>query len=177
MRPKLLDAASVVSGRRVAEGELLGRIGNFSQHENGTSYHVHFDIQVPTRAGWVFVSPYMTLVSTYERLIGARGTEISDMVASADNGAITLAAVRQAFLGATETPAPAIAARSHAAAAACSARGLRLRHWRGCAVARIGHGEPPAGAAPAVQGAQIVRHGQAARAAVVAHRTFRRHRS
>jgi murein DD-endopeptidase MepM/ murein hydrolase activator NlpD len=177
MRPKLLDAASVVSGRRVAEGELLGRIGNFSQHENGTSYHVHFDIQVPTRAGWVFVSPYMTLVSAYERLIGARGSEISDMVASADNGAITLAAIRQAFGGAAEAPAPAIAFHPHAAAAACSARGRRLRHWRGCAVARIGQAAPAADAAPAVKGAQVVRHGQAARAAVVAHRTFRRHRS
>src|SRR5712672_628607 len=80
MRPKLLDAAGVVSGRRVTEGELLGQIGNYSQHENGTSYHVHFDIQVPTRAGWVFVSPYMTLIAAYERLIGARGSEIPDMV-------------------------------------------------------------------------------------------------
>lgn len=193
MRPKLLDAASVVSGRRVAEGELIGRIGNFSQHENGTSYHVHFDIQVPTRVGWVFVSPYMTLVSAYERLIGARGAEVSGLVASAGGGAITLAAIRQAFLGATEVSAPAIASGAHVAAAACSARRLRVRHWRGCAVARIGHGAPSAragaikaapphvggeaGAAQPVHGAQIVRHGHAARAALAAHRTFRRHRS
>jgi hypothetical protein len=33
-------------------------------------------MQVPTRLGWVFVNPYMTLVLAYERLIGARGTEI-----------------------------------------------------------------------------------------------------
>jgi murein DD-endopeptidase MepM/ murein hydrolase activator NlpD len=190
MRPKLLDAAGVVSGRRVAEGEVLGRIGNFSHHENGTSYHVHFDIQVPTRAGWVYVSPYMTLVSAYERLIGARGSEISDVVAGAGGGALTLAAIHQAILGGG-TPAPAIASRPQVAAA-CGARGLRVRHWRGCAVARIGHGAPAAsageikaapphvgeaGAAPAVKGAQIVRHGHAARAAVLTHRTFRRHRS
>jgi hypothetical protein len=124
----------------------------------------------------VFVSPYTTLVAAYERLIGARGSEISDMVASADSGAITLAAIRQAILGATEVPAPAIGSRPHVAAA-CGARGLRLRHWRGCAVARIGHGAPAAGAAQPVHGAQIVRHGHAARAAVLAHRTFRRHRS
>jgi murein DD-endopeptidase MepM/ murein hydrolase activator NlpD len=163
MRPKLLDAANVVSGRRVAAGELLGQIGNFSQHENGTSYHVHFDVQVPTRAGWVFVSPYMTLVSAYERLIGARGTEVSDMIARAGDGAMTLAAIRQAFLGATALPAPAIASRPHVAAA-CRARGLRLRHWRVDAVARVGHG------------AHIIRHG-GARAALLAHRVFRRHRS
>jgi hypothetical protein len=35
-------------------------------------------MQVPTKAGWVFVNPYMTLVSAYEQLIGARGTEIKD---------------------------------------------------------------------------------------------------
>jgi hypothetical protein len=35
-------------------------------------------MQVPTKAGWVFVNPYMTLVAAYERLIGARGTEIKD---------------------------------------------------------------------------------------------------
>jgi len=170
MRPKLLDAANVVSGRRVVEGELLGQIGNFSHHENGTSYHVHFDVQVPTRAGWVFVSPYMTLVSAYERLIGARGSEISAVIASADGGAITLAAIHQAILG-SETPAPAIAARP-GVAAACGARG---RHWRGCGVARIGHGG--AGVAKQAHDAQVLRHDPDAPAAVVTHRPLRRHRS
>ena len=33
---------------------------------------------VPTRDGWVRVNPYMTLVASYERLIGARGTEMDD---------------------------------------------------------------------------------------------------
>ncbi len=154
MRPKLLDAANVVSGRRVREGELLGQIGNFSQHENGTSYHVHFDVQVPTRAGWVFVSPYMTLVSAYERLIGARGSEVAEIVAGTGGGAITLAAIRQAFFA---PGLPATAARPQVAA--CGARGLR---HGGCAGAHIGHG------------AQIVRHGPAARAALLTHR---RHRS
>ena len=31
---------------------------------------------MPTRVGWVFVNPYLTLVAAYEHLIGARGTEI-----------------------------------------------------------------------------------------------------
>jgi hypothetical protein len=54
--------------------------------EAGTSYHVHFDVQVPTKVGWVFVNPYMTLVAAYERLIGERGSELADatVVATAD---------------------------------------------------------------------------------------------
>jgi murein DD-endopeptidase MepM/ murein hydrolase activator NlpD len=177
MRPKLLDAAGVVSGRRVTAGELLGQIGNFSHHENGTSYHVHFDIQVPTRAGWVYVSPYMTLVAAYERLIGGRGAEISDAViagaapgtSDTAKGAITLAAIRHAILGVNEPPSAAIysAARPRVAAP-CGARAWRHRHWRGCGIAQ---------SAQAVHGAQILRHGHAARAAVLAHRMYRQHRT
>jgi hypothetical protein len=75
-----------LSGRRVHEGEVIGEGSNFSMKEAGTSYHLHFDIQVPTRHGWVFVNPYMTLVTAYERLIGERGTELFDpgAVASGD---------------------------------------------------------------------------------------------
>ncbi len=29
-----------------------------------------------SKLGWVWVNPYMTLVLAYERMIGARGTEI-----------------------------------------------------------------------------------------------------
>ena len=78
MNPNLLDADSVVSGKLVREGEIIGKVGNFNRTERGTTYHLHFDMQVPTKAGWVFVNPYMTLVAAYERLIGARGTEIKD---------------------------------------------------------------------------------------------------
>ena len=75
-----------LSGRRVHEGEIIGEVSNFSMKEAGTSYHVHFDVQVPTKVGWVFVNPYMTLVAAYERLIGERGTELADpsVVATAD---------------------------------------------------------------------------------------------
>ena len=185
MRPKLLDAAGVVSGRKVTTGEVLGQIGNFSQHENGTSYHLHFDVQVPTRAGWVFVSPYMTLVSSYERLIGARGAELPDaMVASAPTGTgqgsaiapLTLAAVQQAILGPAVPAAPVapvIGMRPHAGfAGGCVARIGYRRVWRGCYVAPVAH----AAAAPVTHGGLIWRHGVAPRA-MLAHRVWRRHRT
>jgi murein DD-endopeptidase MepM/ murein hydrolase activator NlpD len=78
MNPKMLDAAGMVSGRKVVEGEVLGAVSNYGSTESGTSYHLHFDAQVPTRAGWVFFNPYMTLVTAYERLIGARGQVVND---------------------------------------------------------------------------------------------------
>jgi hypothetical protein len=68
----------MVSGREVAEGEVLGAVGNYGRAPGGTTYHLHFDAQVPTRDGWVFVNPYMTLVAAYERLIGARGQVVND---------------------------------------------------------------------------------------------------
>ena len=78
MNPQMLDAAGMVSGRRVVEGEVLGAVGNYGREAGGTSYHLHFDAQVPTRDGWVFVNPYMTLVASYQRLIGARGRVVDD---------------------------------------------------------------------------------------------------
>jgi len=79
MSPKQLDDDGVVSGRKLGEGDKIGKVGNFNDYEHGTTYHLHFDMQVPTELGYVFVNPYMTLVSAYERLIGARGTEIRDI--------------------------------------------------------------------------------------------------
>ena len=86
MSPRRMDADNLLSGRRVHEGEIIGEVSNFSMKEAGTSYHVHFDVQVPTKYGWVFVNPYMTLVTAYERLVGERGTELADasVVATAD---------------------------------------------------------------------------------------------
>ncbi len=78
MDPKQMDDAGLVSGRQIRQGEVLGKVGNFYKKERGTSYHLHFDAQAFTRDGWVWVNPYMTLVSAYERLIGARGTEIAE---------------------------------------------------------------------------------------------------
>ena len=66
------------AAKRQPKATCIGKVGNFNGHERGTTYHLHFDMQVPTKIGWVFVNPYATLVTAYERLIGARGTEIKD---------------------------------------------------------------------------------------------------
>jgi hypothetical protein len=136
MRPKLLDAGGVLSGRTVTAGEVIGQIGNFSGHENGTSYHLHFDVQVPTRIGWVYVNPYMTLVAAYERLIGGRGAELVDDVVASNTTTLndivagprfTLASVRHAIICADRIVPLAEAAHPHwrHAAARC---GWRARH-------------------------------------------------
>jgi len=78
MNPGKLDEDGVISGRKVAEGEPLGLIGNFNRRPGWTTAHLHFEIQVPTRDGWVRVNPYTTLVASYEHLIGARGRLITD---------------------------------------------------------------------------------------------------
>lgn len=75
MNPTHLDADGMVSGRRVTEGERIGVVSNFQDHAGGTTNHLHFDVQVFTRDGWLWVNPYVTLISAYERLIGARGRE------------------------------------------------------------------------------------------------------
>jgi murein DD-endopeptidase MepM/ murein hydrolase activator NlpD len=76
MNPTSMDADGVLNGRRVAEGEKIGVVSNYLDFPNGTSYHLHFDIQLFTRDGWLWVNPYTTLISSYERLIGSRGREI-----------------------------------------------------------------------------------------------------
>jgi hypothetical protein len=76
MNPKFMDADGWLDGLQVSEGQILGKVATWGDSENGTSYHIHFNIQVFTKVGWVWVSPYMTLVTAYERLIGGRGVEI-----------------------------------------------------------------------------------------------------
>jgi hypothetical protein len=76
MNPKAMDADAILSGRQVAEGEKIGVVSNYLDHPNGTSRHLHFDVQVFTRDGWLWVNPYVTLISAYERLIHGRGREI-----------------------------------------------------------------------------------------------------
>jgi hypothetical protein len=76
MSPAALDADGVLNGRSVDEGERIGVVSNYLDHPNGTSLHLHFDVQVFTHDGWVWVSPYITLISAYERLIRGRGHEI-----------------------------------------------------------------------------------------------------
>jgi murein DD-endopeptidase MepM/ murein hydrolase activator NlpD len=83
MNPKILDQDDVLSGRELREGEMIGKVGNYDRRENGTTYHLHFDVQVPTQDGWVFVNPYSMLVTAYERLIGGRGTEVTEELVAA----------------------------------------------------------------------------------------------
>lgn len=76
MNPNSMDADGVLNGRRVAEGEKIGVVSNYLDHPNGTSRHLHFDVQVFTRDGWIWVNPYTTLISAYERLVRGRGREL-----------------------------------------------------------------------------------------------------
>ena len=88
---------------------MIGAVDDYEDHQGGTTYHLHFDVQVPTRDGWVFVNPYMTLVAAYERLIGARGTVVNDsMFAAASAGAAAPAVDGQALGSPKPGAAPGI---------------------------------------------------------------------
>jgi len=87
MHPDYLDADNVLNGRAVREGEVLGTAGNFNRRENLTSYHLHFEMMVTTQDGWVRVNPYMTLIASYERLLGERGREVEEPEPAADPAA------------------------------------------------------------------------------------------
>ena len=76
MNPATMDSDDLLNGRRVEEGEKIGVVSNYMDHPNGTSHHLHFDVQAFTRDGWVWVNPYVTLIAAYERLIGGRGREV-----------------------------------------------------------------------------------------------------
>ena len=80
INPAAMDADGILNGRHVEEGERIGVVSNYLDHPNGTSRHLHFDVQVFTRDGWVWVNPYVTLISAYERLIRGRGREIGPQI-------------------------------------------------------------------------------------------------
>lgn len=83
MNPSVMDADGLLNGREVAEGEQIGVVSNYLDHPNGTTRHLHFDVQVFTRDGWIWVNPYATLITAYERLIHRRGREIGPELAAA----------------------------------------------------------------------------------------------
>ncbi|MBV8925738.1 MAG: peptidoglycan DD-metalloendopeptidase family protein, partial [Bradyrhizobium sp.] len=83
MNPSAMDADGLLNGREVAEGDKIGVVSNYLDHPNGTTRHLHFDVQVFTRDGWIWVNPYVTLVTAYERLIRGRGREIGREIAAA----------------------------------------------------------------------------------------------
>jgi hypothetical protein len=82
MDPAAMDADGVMNGRSVNEGEKIGVVSNYLDHPNGTTRHLHFDVQVFTRDGWLWVNPYVTLISGYEHLIHGRGREIGPETAA-----------------------------------------------------------------------------------------------
>jgi hypothetical protein len=81
MNPSAMDASGLLNGRQVAEADKIGVVSNYLDHPNGTTRHLHFDVQVFTRDGWIWVSPYATLISAFERLIRGRGHEIGPEIA------------------------------------------------------------------------------------------------
>jgi murein DD-endopeptidase MepM/ murein hydrolase activator NlpD len=83
MNPATMDADGLLNGRQVEEGEKIGVVSNYLDHPNGTTRHLHFDVQVFTRDGWIWVNPYVTLISAYERLIRGRGHEVGPEMAGA----------------------------------------------------------------------------------------------
>jgi len=83
MNPAAMDSDGLINGRQVDEGEKIGMVSNYMDRPNGTSHHLHFDVQAFTRDGWVWVNPYVTLIAAYERLIGGRGREIGPEPVSA----------------------------------------------------------------------------------------------
>jgi hypothetical protein len=85
MNPSAMDADGLLNGRRLREGAPIGVVSNYLDHPNGTTRHLHFDIQLFTRDGWIWVNPYTTLIAAYERLIGGRGREIGPEMASSPN--------------------------------------------------------------------------------------------
>lgn len=78
MNPRRLDADTMTNGRIMREGEVLGQVGNYSRYEGATTVHLHFEMLVPTRDGFVRINPYATLIASYERLLGGRGRQVED---------------------------------------------------------------------------------------------------
>ena len=129
MHPKHLDSDNIVGGAVVKEGQPIGTIGNFDRRPNLTTTHLHFELQVPTRDGFVRVNPYLTLIAAYERLLGARGTEYiaaAPMAAKSDGPAeATMDEPSAAAMVAVSTAAAArVAAASAKDGAVTSGRGV-----------------------------------------------------
>ena len=152
MHPRKLDDDGVVSGHMVKEGDPLGMIGNFNRRPGWTTTHLHFEVLVPTRDGWVRVNPYMTLVAAYEQLIHARGTEIEEPASdtpaetpaetqteSSDDEASAASAAVPATAKLTTTvkpkskaaPRARVKARKHKAVGKARGRPAHLRKKRG----------------------------------------------
>ena len=127
MNPQLLDAAGMINGRVLAAGDVIGTVDDYERRQGGTTYHLHLDMQVLGRDGWVFVNPYMTLVAAYERLIGARGRLVRDAPPAAD-------AAPPSAIVAAEGEASSTSGREHRtiSAAHCQTRIVKGHRRRRC---------------------------------------------
>lgn len=115
MHPRKLDEDGILSGHIVKEGDALGTVGNYNRRPGWTTTHLHFELQVPTRDGWVRVNPYMTLVASYEQLIRARGTEVKDP--EPDTSADTPAEAKESAAAVASAVIPATAKITNATTA------------------------------------------------------------
>src|ERR1051325_8107988 len=114
MNSNVVDEDGFFRGRAVRKGETIGKVSNFSGREAGTSYHLQFDLHVPSKDGWTLVNPYMTLVTAYEQMIGGRGSEIQEDAAQAASAA-ELVSVPSAYRIARPDPRKAMHKRRLAA--------------------------------------------------------------
>ena len=64
------SSITVEIGDQVTKGQRLGKVSNYLPPD-GTSIHLHFDLKINSeKHGFTYVSPYMSLVTAYQRLIG-----------------------------------------------------------------------------------------------------------
>lgn len=71
------SSVSVSSGQSVARGAHLGRVSN-NMGGTPTTIHLHYNIkQDVAGVGFVYVPPYMSLVKSYEALLGISATDPS----------------------------------------------------------------------------------------------------
>jgi MYXO-CTERM domain-containing protein len=75
-------ASVIVSvGDEVEEGERLGRISN-AFGDSSTTIHLHYDISMNVEGeGFVYVPTYMSLIRSYEALLGEPGSTCGDVPA------------------------------------------------------------------------------------------------
>ncbi len=69
-------------GKRVEKGERIGKISDWFGGES-TTYHLHFDMY----SGGIYIPPYMSLVLSYEALLGEAGQPLLPRRAAAAGGA------------------------------------------------------------------------------------------
>jgi murein DD-endopeptidase MepM/ murein hydrolase activator NlpD len=65
-------------GDEVKAGDPIGWLSN-DFGGTPTTFHLHFEIKLNTvEHGWVYVSPYMSLVRAYERMQAGAGEAITE---------------------------------------------------------------------------------------------------